>query len=79
MALRIVFDNQAEQLLDQALQLIGHPPGGAPMPDVFASDALVVPGLGVGRWIQQRAADRFGVSAFGSSVGCSRFDSDHFE
>ena len=63
MALRLVFDNQAEQLLAHALQLIGPPPGGAPVPDAFASDALIVPGLGVGRWIQQQAAGEFGVSA----------------
>ncbi|MBW6495726.1 MAG: exodeoxyribonuclease V subunit gamma, partial [Burkholderiaceae bacterium] len=58
MALSIVLDNDAERLADAlAISL------DDALADPFTEDVVVVPSLGVGRWLQQRLARRDGVCA----------------
>ena len=58
MALSIVLDNDAERLADALAASFDEP-----LADPFTEDVVVVPSLGVGRWLQQRLARRDGVCA----------------
>ncbi|HOA95109.1 MAG TPA: exodeoxyribonuclease V subunit gamma, partial [Quisquiliibacterium sp.] len=58
MTLSIRLDNDALRLADALAERLR-----VPQSDPLAEDVVVVPSLGVGRWLQQRLADRFGVSA----------------
>lgn len=58
MALRIRFDDRLDRLADALIDELSVAPE-----DPLAEDTVIVPGVGVGRWLQQRIADRRGVSA----------------
>ncbi len=58
MALQIRFDDSLERLGDALLVEMS-----AKARDPFAQDVVVVPSVGIGRWLQQRVADRDGVCA----------------
>lgn len=58
MALRIRFDDRLDRLADALIEELSVASG-----DPLAEDSVIVPGVGVGRWLQQRIADRSGVSA----------------
>ncbi len=58
MALSIVLDSDAERLADALADSFD-----VPLADPFAEDVVVVPSIGVGRWLQQRLARRDGVCA----------------
>ncbi len=58
MTLSIRLDNDAQRLADALAERLR-----VPQADPLAEEVVVVPSLGVGRWLQQRLADRFGVCA----------------
>ena len=57
MALRIRFDHRVERLADALLDALDDLPG-----DPLAERTVIVPSVGVGRWLQRRDASRHGVS-----------------
>lgn len=58
MTLSIRLDDDAFALADALAERLR-----VPQSDPLAADVVVAPSLGVGRWLQQRMVDRFGVSA----------------
>lgn len=58
MALLIRFDDRLDRLADALIDELSVAPAHP-----FAEDTVIVPGIGVGRWLQQRIAQRIGVSA----------------
>lgn len=58
MPLRVRLDHRLERLADALIDRLATPPAS-----VFAQDVVVVPSLGVGRWLRQRVAHRHGVCA----------------
>jgi exodeoxyribonuclease V gamma subunit len=61
MALRIRFDHRVDRLADALLDALEHEPApGAG--DPLAERTVIVPSVGVGRWLQRRDASRHGVS-----------------
>ncbi len=58
MTLRIRFDHRVERLADALLDALDQGPD-----DPLAERTVVVPSVGVGRWLQRRDARRHGVSA----------------
>ncbi|MCL4183838.1 MAG: exodeoxyribonuclease V subunit gamma, partial [Burkholderiaceae bacterium] len=58
MTLRIRFDHRIERLADALLDALDHAPA-----DPLAERTVIVPSVGVGRWLQRRDAGRHGVSA----------------
>lgn len=58
MALHLRFDHRFERLADALLESLEEAPGGP-----LAERTVIVPSIGVGRWLQRREAERFGVSA----------------
>jgi len=60
-ALHLRFDHRFDRLADALLDALdGQPAGGDG--DPFAERTVIVPSVGVGRWLQQRDAHRHGVS-----------------
>lgn len=58
MTLRLRFDHRLDRLADALILQLAEPPAHP-----LAEDVVIVPGLGVGRWLQQRVAARLGVCA----------------
>lgn len=58
MTLRIRFDHRFERLADALLDALDETPD-----DPLAERTVIVPSVGVGRWLQRRDAGRHGVSA----------------
>ncbi|HQY28539.1 MAG TPA: exodeoxyribonuclease V subunit gamma, partial [Burkholderiaceae bacterium] len=58
MALHIRFDHRFERLADALLDALDASAG-----DALAERTVIVPSIGVGRWLQRRDAGRHGVSA----------------
>lgn len=58
MALHVRLEARLDRLADPLIDLLAVPSGGP-----LARDVVIVPSLGVGRWLQQRVAQRLGISA----------------
>src|SRR5690349_3951063 len=56
--LQLYFSNRADRLIDLLLDHLGEAP-----PSPFEAEELVVPSAAMGRFIELRYADRFGVAA----------------
>ncbi|MCM5572147.1 exodeoxyribonuclease V subunit gamma [Burkholderiaceae bacterium FT117] len=59
MPLSIRFDNRLDRLADALIERVAAPAAGHPL----ALHPVIVPSVGVGRWLQQRVAARLGVCA----------------
>lgn len=59
MPLSVRFDNRLDRLADALIVRLSEPAGGP----VLATHPVIVPSLGVGRWLQQRIAQQTGVCA----------------
>lgn len=58
MTLAVRLDHRLDRLADALIEALAEPP-----PHPFAEDVVLVPSLGVGRWLAQRVAQRHGVCA----------------
>nr|HRO59122.1 exodeoxyribonuclease V subunit gamma [Burkholderiaceae bacterium] len=68
MALSLFFDHRAERLADALCERVSRPSAGHPL----ARHSVVVPSIGVGRWLQQQVALRTGVCALLEPVFAGR-------